>query len=293
MATFFGDDLPNTYPGTAAADKIFGAGGNDTLNGAGDNDTIFGDSGNDSLNGGLGQNFLDGGEGNDTLNAFDLGIDSLFGGIGNDVYIVSTTEVEHNLVEGVNQGIDSVWSFVRYYLDVNVENLFLTGGAVIGVGNGLSNLIIGSTASNNLVGFSGNDTLEGKEGNDFLTGGLDSDRFDFATALPGAGVDTISDFLVGTDKIFLSKGVFSALETIPLAGNVLGVGDFASINVAAELEVVEAVDNPKEIVYNRQTGSLFYNANDAGAGFGTGGGKFATLRDSPDTLSNTAFTVTV
>jgi Ca2+-binding RTX toxin-like protein len=293
MANLFGDNLANNLVGTLAADNIFGAGGNDILSGLAGNDNIYGDSGNDSLNGGLGLNYLYGGEGNDTLNASDLGIDDLFGGIGDDVYIVST--IDDNVVEGLNQGIDIVWSSVTYpLLDNNVENLLLTGvGAVNGTGNGLNNRITGNSASNNLSGLGGDDTLSGKGGSDILTGGLGRDVFDFDTALPGAGVDTINDFVVGTDKIFLSKAVFSALETVPLAGNVLLASDFASINVAAALEVAIAGNNPNEIVYNRLTGSLFYNANDAAAGFGAGGGKFATIVGSPDTLSNTDFTVTV
>jgi Ca2+-binding RTX toxin-like protein len=410
MATFFGDNLANTYPGTAAADQIFGAGGNDTLNGGGGNDTINGDSGNDSLISGAGVDFVYGGEGNDTLEALAGGFDDLFGGIGDDVYIVNT--INDNLVEGLNQGTDLVRSSVTYPLDANVENLLLTGAgavngtgnvlnnlitgnsannnlsgadgndtlngeggndllnggagvdflnggagndtlealaagldnlfggigddlyivnrtgdnlvenfnqgldtvnssvtyplganvenllltgvaAVNGTGNALNNQITGNSASNNLSGAGGNDTLNGKGGSDILTGGLGSDRFDFDTALPGAGVDTINDLVVGTDKIFLSKTVFSALETFPAVGNVLLPTDFASINVVGPLEASVAANNPNEIVYNRQTGSLFYNPNDAAPGFGAGGGKFATIVGSPDSLSRTDFTATV
>jgi len=410
MATFFGDNLANTYPGTAAADQIFGAGGNDTLNGGGGNDTINGDSGNDSLISGAGVDFVYGGEGNDTLEALAGGFDDLFGGIGDDVYIVNTINdnlveglnqgtdlvrssvtypldanvenllltgagavngtgnvlnnlitgnsannnlsgadgndtlngeggndslnggagvdvlnggagndtlealaagfdnlfggigddlyivntINDNLVENLNQGIDTVNSSVTYPLDANVENLLLTGaGAVNGTGNALNNRITGNSASNNLSGLGGNDTLSGKGGSDILTGGLGSDVFDFDTTLPGAGVDTINDFVVGIDKIFLSKAVFSALETFPLVGNVLLPTDFASINVVGPLEASVAANNPNEIVYNRLTGSLFYNPNDAAPGFGAGGGKFATIVGSPDSLSRTDFTATV
>jgi Ca2+-binding RTX toxin-like protein len=293
MAIFFGTDGANNIPGSLEADTMFGAAGNDILNGSRGNDHIYGDSGNDSLIGGGGLDFVYGGEGNDTLNATEEGNDNLFGGIGNDVYQVSRTT--DSITEGPNQGIDTVQSSVTYILNqANVENLVLTGATNInGTGNSLDNQIIGNSGNNVLNGLGGNDILNGKGGSDILTGGLGSDRFDFDTALPGAGVDTINDFVVGTDKIFLSKAVFSTLETVPLAGNVLLASDFASINVAAALEVAVAGNNPNEIVYNRQTGSLFYNANDAAAGFGTGGGKFATLVGSPDSLSNTDFTVTV
>jgi Ca2+-binding RTX toxin-like protein len=293
MAVLFGGNGPTNFIGSGEADTIFGAGGNDTLNGRGGNDHIYGDSENDSLISGAGLDFMYGGEGNDTLNATEEGNDNLFGGIGNDVYQVSRTT--DSITEGPNQGIDWVESSVTYILNqANVENLFLTGVAPVnGTGNALDNQITGNSASNNLSGLGGNDILMGKGGNDILTGGLGSDQFDFGTALPGAGVDTINDFVVGTDKIFLSKAVFSALETNPWANNVLGVLDFASINVAAASEVAVAGNNPNEIVYNRQTGSLFYNANDAAAGFGAGGGKFATIVGSPDSLSNTDFTVRV
>jgi Ca2+-binding RTX toxin-like protein len=311
MAILFGNNLANNdswWIGTVAADNIFGAGGNDILSGLAGNDTINGDSGNDSLNGGLGQNYLYGGEGNDTLNAFDLGIDDLFGGIGDDVYIVSTTN--DNVVEGFNQGIDIVWSSVTYVLDDYVENLLLTGAAAAkGIGNDLGNVITGNSANNTLSGLGGkdtvnggggndtvygggdSDTVNGEAGNDLLTGGPSSDKFFFNTALATAGVDRITDFSISSDKIILAKSVFSALE--PPAGIVLLASDFESINAPATIEFLVAISNPKEIVYNRETGNLFYNPNGVVPGYGAGGGKFATLVGSPDSLSHTDFTVTV
>ena len=290
MATFFGTNGVDNHIGTPAADNIFGAGGNDILSGLAGNDNIYGDSGNDSLNGGLGQNFLYGGEGNDTLNALDVGIDDLFGGIGDDVYIVST--IDDNVVEGLNQGIDIVWSTVTYpLLDDNVENLLLRGvAAVNGTGNGLDNQITGNSANNNLSGLGGNDTLNGGGGSDILTGGVGSDQFVFDTAIPAAGVDRITDFSIpAAEKIVLDKTVFSALETV--AGNLLLATDFSVINVSAALEASIAGTSLNEIVYNSQTGSLFYNPNNNVAGFGLGGGQFARVQGSLAGFSNTAFRV--
>jgi Ca2+-binding RTX toxin-like protein len=139
MAILFGTNgADNLIPGTLEADTIFGAGGNDTLNGNGGNDNIYGDSGNDSLIGGAGLDFMYGGEGNDTLNATGEGNDNLFGGIGNDVYQVSRTT--DSIIEGSNQGIDTVQSSVTYILNqANVENLVLTGATNInGTGNSLT-----------------------------------------------------------------------------------------------------------------------------------------------------------
>jgi len=289
MATLFGTNGANNLVGGVAADTILGAGGNDTLNGGGGNDNISGDSGNDSLIGGAGLDFMYGGEGNDTLNATEAGIDNLFGGIGDDVYIVSSTA--DNLVEGPNQGIDIVRSSVSYVLDDNVENLLLTGGAAVnGTGNVLNNQITGNSSNNTLSGLGGNDTLNGGGGTDTLTGGLGSNQFLFDTALATAGVDSITDFSIFlNDKIVLDKSVFSALETV--AGNPLTAADFSVINVAAASEVAIAGTTLNEIVYNRLTGSLFYNPNNNVLGFGVGGGRFATIVNSPDNLSNTDFRV--
>ncbi len=291
MATFLGDDLDDNFTGDGADDYISGAGGNDILNGAAGNDEIYGGSGNDSLIGGAGEDSLYGGEGQDTLNAIGGGNDKLFGGIGNDVYQVNTTT--DNVVENSNQGTDTVRSRVSYTLDANVENLVLTGSDNInGSGNALNNRITGSSGNNNLSGGGGNDTLNGGGGNDTLTGGVDSDHFLFNTALPAAGVDTITSFVVGSDKIVLDKTVFSALETVAgNPGNPLLAGDFEVIDAPAASEAAEAGSRGDEIVYNRQTGNLFYNPNNDTPGFGAGGGRFATIVGSPNNLSKTDFLV--
>jgi Ca2+-binding RTX toxin-like protein len=280
MATFFGTNAVDNFPGSPAADTIFGAGGDDNLNGSDGNDNIYGDSGNDVLTGGAGFDFIYGGEGDDFLNATLAGDDNLFGGIGNDVYQVSRTT--DTITEGFNQGIDTVRSSVTNILnDPNVENLLLTGGANIGgAGNSLDNKITGNIASN---------ILNGLGGNDLLTGGGGNDQFFFNTALPASGIDTINDFAVGSDNFLLSKSVFPALET--LAANILLATDFAVISQLAFGEQAAAAASAEEIVYNRMTGNLFYNANAGAPGFGIGGGQFATIVGSPDNLSNTDFTV--
>jgi Ca2+-binding RTX toxin-like protein len=265
----------------------------------------MGSSFNDTLIAGNGSETLFGGNGNDTLDATAEGNDNLFGGIGNDVYQVSRTT--DSIIEGSNQGIDTVWSSVTYILNqANLENLVLTGATNInGTGNSLDNQITGNSGNNYLDGSNGNDTLSGLDGNDVLngeagndslTGGAGSDKFAFVSSLPAAGVDIITDFnIFANEQLILSKPYFSSLDTVgghPLNnGNPLLSGDFSVINEAATSEVAIAGTSQNEIVYNLLTGSLFYNPNDNMPGFGVGGGKFATLVGSPDYLSYTNFRV--
>jgi Ca2+-binding RTX toxin-like protein len=302
MATIYGSNDADSSIGTLGADTIYGYAGNDTLNGKNGNDYIYGDLGNDSLYSGAGQNFLFGAEGNDTLNAVESTSDDLlFGGIGDDLYIVRG--MGNNVVESLNQGIDTIETPNTHSLAANVENLTLTGISLAeGTGNVLDNRIWGNGGRNNLKagdgnddvsGGIGNDTLNGEGGNDILNGGTGNDQYVFDTALPTTGVDTIFGSFYGSasndDKIVLDKTVFSALETV--AGNPLMAGDFLVINVAAASEVAVAGNSVNEIVYNIQTHNLFYNPNNDVAGFGPGGGRFATVYGFLDTFSNTSFLV--
>jgi Ca2+-binding RTX toxin-like protein len=137
-------------------------------------------------------------------------IDVLVGGAGNDIYYVGSSDDQ--VIEWALEGTDTVISdsSTGYYLGANVENLTLLGSSPLGVGNDLGNLIIGSAAGNMLMGGNGNDTLEGGAGTDILVGGAGADVFRISS---GTGLDIISDFVSGTDKLYLSTS--SGLTTAP------------------------------------------------------------------------------
>jgi Ca2+-binding RTX toxin-like protein len=145
MATLFGTNDSEQLVGSGAADTIFGAGGDDILIGSSGNDHIYGDSGNDVLIGGAGLDFLYGGEGDDVFNATGEGNDSLFGGMGNDIY--NFVGPGDNVVEGPNQGIDTVRSSVSYTLGDNVESLILAGLGISGTGNSLKTKLLITVAT--------------------------------------------------------------------------------------------------------------------------------------------------
>jgi Ca2+-binding RTX toxin-like protein len=228
-----GNALANTITGNAAANIINGGLGADRMAGGAGNDTYYVDSAADviteALNAGtdsvistvthtLGLNVeyltLAGvaainGTGNALANTITgnaaaniinggLGLDTMKGGLGNDTYVVSqTTDI---VTELLNQGTDTVQSVATYVLGLNVENLTLTGAAVInGTGNALNNVMIGNAAANIITGGLGHDTM---------TGGLGRDVFDFNLITETTKVATTRDFITDfthlTDRVDLS-----------------------------------------------------------------------------------------
>lgn len=125
-----------------------------------------------SIKGNSGNNVLVGGALNDTLDGGADGVDSLSGGLGDDVYYVRNTSTI--VTEAVNAGTDVVNASVDYTLTANVENLVLQGNAKIGVGNNLSNVIDGSAINGSILHGGANST--GLAG-DTLIGGTGNDQF--------------------------------------------------------------------------------------------------------------------
>ena len=192
-----GNELANVLTGNAQANTLLGMQGNDTLLGNDGNDAMAGGTENDLLIGGNGNDTLDGEAGNDTLDG-GTGNDKMMGGDGDDTYTVDGTS--DTVIELSGKGIDSVFAAVDHQLASNVENLTLTGGALIGIGNTLNNSISGDNLNNQLSGLDGNDTISGGDGNDALTGGQGNDSL-----LGGDGNDTL-DGGPGNDTMEGGKG---------------------------------------------------------------------------------------
>ena len=145
-------------------------------------------------------------------------------------------------------------------------------------GFGGDDILIGGFGNDSLFGGLGNDTLQGGDGDDTLfglygfdviTGGPGRDQFAFNIAntvfnRSFAGITSITDFTRGEDKIVLGQQTFSKLSR--------GL-TFASVKNTQQAQKSKAL-----ITYVSRSGSLFYNANGARAGFGEGG-QFADLTD--------------
>ena len=270
----------NVLDGGAGADHMAGGAGNDTyhVNNAGDvvveaagqgtdtvlstasytltnnveNLTLIG-TGNISGTGNALANVLTGNAGNNVLDG-GAGADHMAGGAGNDTYRVDNAG--DVVVEAAGQGTDTVLSTMSYTLTNNVENLTLGSSAnVNGTGNALANVIIGN---------SGNNMLNGGAGSDTLTGNGGADTFVFRDALGPSNIDTITDFNVAADTIRLDHTIF---------GGIVGTGTLTAAQFTANASGM-ATDSSDHIIYETDTGKLFYDSNGSAAGGAT---QFALL----------------
>lgn len=212
---------------------------------------------------------IPGGPGSDTLVGGYFTNDTLVGMGGDDTYILySQFSI---IVEGVNEGIDTVQTIIDLTLPANVENLVLlatakAGYATSGMGNTSANSIYGNFVMNSIYGEGGSDTLYGADGDDTLGGGQGNDFFVFSTALGPKNVDTINDFRAKSDTISLDNSIFSSLKAE------------GALNPKAFYIGSGAHDASDRIIYNPANGALFYDPNGNGAG---GAQWFATLLNAP------------
>ena len=126
------------------------------------------------------------------------------GGDGDDLFIIDRSDIQ--IVELSGGGGDFIRTTVSYALGNldtdDIETLSATGRKDIDLGgNDLSNTVIGNVGDNAISGGGGVDHLSGLEGRDLLTGGTGNDFFQFAKK---CGVDTITDFSLSEDDIYLT-----------------------------------------------------------------------------------------
>ncbi len=211
--------------------------------------------------------------GNATDNRLDgkTGVDKMYGGAGDDTYVVSQTgDKAYEVADG---GIDTVLSSISYDLTGQyIENLTLTGtSAINAMGNSLDNSLTGNSAANVLDGGAGNDILRGNGGNDIFS-------FSTPPALV-ADPDIIRDFSNvsgNNDSIRLDHLAFTALS----ATGPLSAAAFKDLALGAK-------DSSDRIIYDSARGNLYYDADGTGSIQAV---KFAHL-DNHATLTNADFRV--
>jgi serralysin len=128
-------------------------------------------------------------------------------------------------------------------------NLAIARGTIIegAVGGTGADTIIGNDYANALYGNSGGDTLTGNGGEDF---------FIFDTKASAANADLITDFEIGIDTIALNNKVF---KTVGRDGGLAEAAFVSNLTGIAE-------DRRDRLIYDMDSGALFYDANGAKKG---------------------------
>ena len=188
-------------------------------------DALFGTGNSDLIMGGIGNDRLYGRHGDDRLYGDD-GNDRIHASNGNDRLYGGNG---NDRLEG-RAGNDSLY------------------------GNSDNDRLYGSFGDDYLSGGSGNDRLFGEAGADILHGGSGKDVFVYNSAPSGPeSVDTIRDFSVANDTFWLNNGAFTGLGS---EGR-LKSGVFRTSN--------EARDSTDRLLYDRDNGVLYYDADGTGA----------------------------
>jgi Ca2+-binding RTX toxin-like protein len=288
----------------ASIENLIGSSHADQLTGSNAANHLSGGSGNDRLDGGSGNDTLVGGDGSDLYRVRDAG-DMVIETNGSPTsggydtvysYVASLTLGSHvengriassgtasltgnelnnllyagsgnNLISG-GSGIDTV-SYSSAGAAVRVSLAVSTGQTTGGSGTdtlaGVENLagsayndtLIGNGSANVLQGGDGNDLLNGGNGSDRLVGGNGTDVFRF-TGTPNAAtnIDTLTDFRGVDDSIQLENNIFTKLAN---------TGVLSSSNFRAHASG-DAGDSNDFVLYETDTGKLFYDADGNGAG---------------------------
>ena len=186
-----------------------------------------------------------GNDGNNILSSGGGGDDVLVGGLGDDIYRV------HGSVFILDAGgFDTVYTSGDFMPGIRTTEIEVISTAVHAdtapiriTGNDVGQVIIGNFGANTLDGGGGNDTLIGLAG---------ADVFAFSTAPGFGGIDTIQDFVAGTDRIGLEYTAFFRVTVDGIAANEFAVGTTAT---TADVR----------LIYDQPTGRLFYDPDGNGA----------------------------
>lgn len=253
-------------------DVFYGHDGADRVNGGNSDDTLFGRGGNDHLYGGSGTDELDGGAGNDTFWIGDVDTDNFLGGDGVDTVRLFNDTGRQTLTLGSANGVETLdtaghrlsGTLANDTFDLSGLTKLSAGKAGISLvdgddtylGHSGADNVNGGAGTDNLQGQGGKDRLDGGGGSDTVAGGDGADSFVFSTrALKGAH-DTIVDFDPDGDRLLFDNRVFDKL----------GRDGKLSADAFIATASGKAQDREDRLIYETDTGNLFYDANGSGKG---------------------------
>lgn len=229
--------------------------------------SITGGTAADTITGGLGADHVEGGDGDDLFIGFDEdGSDTWIGGAGDDTISFDGVAAAVNIdlgartAQGATIGADVL---------VSIENAVGSSGSDTIVGDDAENRIDGGDGDDVIRGGGGDDIIKGGRGSDILSGGDGDDRFCFSG--PDGGTDIITDFQPG-DRLEITASTF----LLGLTNDQISSGAWFFRGLAAQ-------DLDNRLIYDRDSGSLFYDSDGS-----RGDGALVQIArfDSDDDLTN-------
>lgn len=254
-------------------DTFYGHEGADAVNGGNSNDTIQGRGGDDEIYGGSGRDLLDGGDGDDTFWIGDVDTDTFAGGAGTDTVKLTQDTGRQFLtldaaaaVEGLDANGFALSGTIAdddfdlsglQSLAAGRKGIVLLDGDDSYLGSAAADNVNGGAGADTLDGGAGKDRLDGGGGADTLTGGEGADSFVFSVrASSAADADTIADFDTSADRMLFDNRAF---DRIGRDGRL--PGDAFAVNDTGRAE-----DKEDRLVYDSDSGNLFYDANGSARG---------------------------
>ena len=184
--------------------------------------------------------------------------------------VLHSVGLEQKLPSGISRSDAPLYGQLRYMLvndsisgTVNADRMYGGAGNDRLYGGGGNDRLYGEAGNDRLSGNSGNDYLRGGAGNDRVYGGSGADSlygdagqdvFVFNTTANGTtNVDSIRDFSARDDAVWLDNSVFTA------------VGSNGALKSGAFWRGSEAHDTSDRVIYDRNTGNLYYDPDGTGA----------------------------
>ncbi len=179
---------------------------------------------------------------------------------------------QHRQHHVIVRAVDAAGHAVEQAFEIQIRNVSaertagtagadtIVGGAGVDrlAGGGGNDILKGGANADTLAGGSGRDKLFGGPGKDTLTGGSGQDVFVFDTKPSNSAFDTVKDFVVKDNSIFLDNAVFTKLgkgtpeAPVKLAKKAFYLG-------------TEAHDGNDRVIYDATSGALSYDSDGWGA----------------------------
>ena len=246
---------------TVSVNATNNSGTNNIALGAG-NDRVIVD--NVALDNGTGATTIAGGAGNDTLEivangggaitvaAGVTGFETVQFSAAAGTYALVTNDA--NVAAGVTQTVNGTALTGTLNWDGSAE---LDGRFSITTGSG-NDTLTGGALGDTIIGGSGADRITGNNGADVLTGGIGADTFVYTAVAQSSGtnVDSITDFVSGTDKLEITLSYAGSNANLDINATRVSAG------VAGQTLAQDALSGQRgQYIYDTSSGQLYVNVN--------------------------------